>query len=153
MSEDKYTQTFGRSVLVDFLANVATAVAVVDAILKIYPNQPHMQAYRDTLMRTALIALTEEDLASEGEEYTWTDDECADRSRAIADYLRGGKRRLSAEDGLLGDSGLPEGDEGVTLWIGKADAVNAMWDTLVMLTANYLHMIDKTQEEDDDEAE
>ena len=150
MSEDKYTQTFGRSVLVDFLANVATAVAVVDAILKVDPNQPHMQAYRDTLMRTALIALTEEDLSSEGEEYTWTDDECADRAVAIADYLREEKRLLSDEYDLLGYSELPEGDEGVTLWIGKADAVNAMWDTLVMLTANYLHMIDNTKEDDDE---
>ena len=150
MSEDKYTQTFGRAVLVDLLANVATAVAVVDAILKIDPNQPHMQAYRDTLMRTALIALTEEDLASEGEEYTWTDDECADRAVAIAEYLRDERRFLADEYELLGYSELPEDDEGVTLWIGKADAVNAMWDTLVMLTANYLHMIDETQEDDDE---
>ena len=150
MSEDKYTQTFGRAVLVDFLANVATAVAVGDAILKIDPNQPHMQAYRDTLMRTALIALTEEDLASEGEEYTWTDDECADRAVAIAEYLRDERRFLADEYELLGYSELPEDDEGVTLWIGKADAVNAMWDTLVMLTANYLHMIDETQEDDDE---
>ena len=118
--------------------------------MKVDPNQPHMQAYRDMLMRTALIALTEEDLASEGEEYTWTDDECADRAVAIADYMREEKRLLSDEYDLLGYSELPEGDEGVTLWIGKADAVNAMWDTLVMLTANYLHMIDKTQEEDDE---
>ena len=27
---------------------------------------------------------------------------------------------------------------------------NAMWDTLVMLTANYLHMIDNTKEDDDE---
>ena len=150
MSEDKYTQTFGRAVLVDLLANVATAVAVVDAVLKVDSTQPHMQAYRDMLMRTALIVLTEEDLADEGEEYTWTDDECADRAVAIADYLREEKRLLSDECDLLGYSGLPEGDEGVTLWIGKADAVNAMWDTLVMLTANYPHMIDNTKEEDDE---
>ena len=145
-----YTQTFGRAVLVDLLANVSTAVAVVDAILKIDSNQPHMQAYRDMLMRTAVIVLSEEDLASEGEEYTWTDDECADKSIAIADYLREEKRLLSDEYDLLGYSELPEGDEGVTLWIGKAVAVNEMWDTLVMLTANYLHMIDNTKEDDDE---
>ena len=103
MSEDKYTQTFDRAVLVDFYANVATAM-----------------------------------------------DECADRAVAIADYLREEKRLLSDEFDLLGYSELPEGDEGVTLWIGKADAVNAMWDTLVMLTANYLHMIDNTKEDDDE---
>ena len=31
------------------MVNASTATAVGDAILKIDPNQPHMQAYRDTL--------------------------------------------------------------------------------------------------------
>lgn len=149
MSEDKYTQTFGRSVLTSFNANVAVAVATVDAMLLIDPTNPRVHAYRDMLMSAALKALSEEDLANADETYTWTDEECADKVIAIVEFLQEEKRLLIAEYDLFDYDELPEEDEGALIWTGKADAVSDMRSTLHELADYYLPLVGAT----DDSAE
>ena len=136
-----YTQTFGRSVLTSFNANVAVAVASVDALLRITPTNPQVHAYRDMLMSTALKSLSDEDLANIDETYTWTDEECADKVLAIVEFLQEERRLLAEEYDLLGYDELPEDDEGALIWTGKADAANDMWDTLGDLADYYLPLV------------
>lgn len=136
-----YTQTFGRSVLTSFNANVAVAVATVDSMLLINPTNPLVHSYRDMLMSTALKALSEEDLANTDETYTWTDEECADKILAIVEFLQEERRLLSEEYDLFGYDELPEDDEGAVIWEGKADAVNDMWATLHELADYYLPLV------------